>query len=66
MNAPHQLNKPLTYMPITDSYYGLQEKCSVSISLGQNYATHAGRGIRAWVEYSVQAKAIDACIANSG
>ena len=34
MNAPHQLNEPLTYMPIPDSPYGWQEKMFSINSLG--------------------------------
>jgi hypothetical protein len=52
MNTPHQLNEPLTYMPIPDSPYGWQEKMFSINSLEQNFAAYTGSGIRDWMEFS--------------
>ena len=52
MNAPHQLNEPLTYMPIPDSPYGWQEKMFSINSLEQNFAAYTGHGIRNGMEIS--------------
>jgi len=52
MNMPHQLNEPLTYMPIPDSPYGWQEKMFSINSLEQNFAAYTGSDIRDWMEFS--------------
>jgi hypothetical protein len=51
INAPHQLNEPLTYMPIADRSHSWQEKMCRTGSPGPKIYRTPRHGITAWMDF---------------